>query len=555
MEPGGNDPSSALTWFDPQPSADALPSVFPSPFATPPHPLALQAASLLQARLRAVPPQDFERDGVTPRGRMYGVMVVQDAQNRVGFLSGFSGLIQDGWSLPGFVGATCDAPLRDRLWEAHRVAIASLTADIDGRERGVEAEVREALQAVKERHARDIDAMRVVHQAKREQRKAARATANIVASPSELRRLENESRADEQERKQQRSGQSAEVAALQSRLEVLVAQRRVLEDARTARCTETLHAIQDAYVISSYSGEKVLIRQLFEPREPPGGAGDCAAPKLLTHAYRNHLRPLCMAEFWWGPPPEAGDRREGVFYPACRGKCGPLLPFMLGGLTVGVATIPGAEPVLDDQPRTLHEDAHLMVVEKPCGLLSVPGRGRELKDSAYLRLKERHPEFTGPLLVHRLDLDTSGVLLVAKDEKTYKALQRMFTLREIEKRYVAWVEGSPEADSGTVSLPLRGDLDDRPRQIFDPVNGKPAVTDWQVLQREPGRTRIALYPRTGRTHQLRLHCAHPLGLNAPIVGDRLYGTLGDRMLLHAESLRFVHPHTGEPVFVQWPSPF
>lgn len=545
MEAGGGDPTNALTWFDPQPSPQDRPTIFPSPFATPPHPLAQRAALLLQERLRANP----------PRGRMYGVMVVEDSQGRVGFLSGFSGLIDDGWSLPGFVGATCDAPLRDRLWAEHRASIASLTAEIDGRASGAEAQLRAEIEALKLRHATAADALRVVHLANRQERKVQREKPSIAGSSAQLRRLENESRADEHERKQQRARAAEALAVVQADLNALIVQRRTLEETRTKKCTQTLHAIQGAYTIVNYDGTKVPIRTLFAPREPPGGAGDCAAPKLLTHAYRNGLRPLAMAEFWWGPPPEAGDRRGGLFYPSCRGKCGPLLSFMLQGLTVGVTATPGSEPVLDDQPRTLYEDAYLLVVEKPCGLLSVPGRGRELKDSAYLRLKERHPEFTGPLLVHRLDLDTSGVLLVAKDEGTYKALQRMFTLREIEKRYIAWVEGSPSGDAGTVTLPMRGDLDDRPRQIHDPVEGKPAVTDWQVLERSPDRTRIALFPRTGRTHQLRLHCAHPLGLNAPIVGDRLYGTLGDRMLLHAESLRFTHPHTGEMVCVKWKSPF
>ncbi len=555
MDAGSGDNTDALTWFDPQPSHRDRPTLFPSPFATPPHSVAKRAALLLQGRLRANPPLDFDRDGTTGRGRMYGVMVVEDAQGRIGFLSGFSGLVNDGWDLPGFVGATCDAPLRDRLWAEHRASIASLAAEIDSRASGAEAQLRVEIDALKCRHASAADSLRANHLVNRQQRKAQRDMPSFVDSPVEHRRLENESRADEHERKQQRTQAANGLATLQAGLNAIIAERRALEALRTTKCTQTLHAIQDAYVILNFDGAQVPLRTLFAPREPPGGAGDCAAPKLLTHAYRNGLRPLALAEFWWGLAPEAGDRREGLFYPACRGKCGPLLSFMLQGLSVGATTIPGSDPVLDDQPRTIYEDAYLLVVEKPCGLLSVPGRGRELKDSAYLRLKERHPEFTGPLLVHRLDLDTSGVLLVAKDAQTYKALQRMFTLREIEKRYVAWVEGSPKDDSGTVTLAMRGDLDDRPRQIHDPVDGKMAVTDWQVLQREPERTRIALYPRTGRTHQLRLHCAHPLGLNAPIVGDRLYGTLADRMLLHAESLRFIHPRTGQTVAVEWKSPF
>jgi len=280
------------------------------------------------------------------------------------------------------------------------------------------------------------------------------------------------------------------------------------------------------------------------------GAGDCAAPKLLAQAYRLGLRPLALAEVWWGAPPLTGGRHAGVFYPACRGKCGGILPHMLGGLDAEPVPLFGAERIADDEPRLVHEDPWLLVVDKPCGLLSVPGRHDQLRDSVSVRLRRRYHQ---ALVVHRLDLDTSGLMLVARDDETHAALQRLFARREIDKRYLAWLDGEVAGDEGRVELPLRVDLDDRPRQIVDPVHGKRAVTDWRVLERAGGRTRVALWPRTGRTHQLRVHAA--VGLGCPIAGDRLYGRGGGRLMLHAEALAFTHPRTGARLELTQSAPF
>ena len=304
--------------------------------------------------------------------------------------------------------------------------------------------------------------------------------------------------------------------------------------------------------MTSARGERRPLRALFAPGEPPSGAGDCAGPKLLGHAYRLGAAPLALAEFWWGAPPAAGGRRAGEFYPSCRGKCGPLLPFMLDGLAHAAAPVFGAAAVAADEPRVVFEDAWLVVVDKPCGLLSVPGRDARLHDSAITRLRARWP---GATAVHRLDLDTSGLLVAAKDPATHAALQRAFARREVDKRYVAWLDGRVAGDRGTVALALRVDLDDRPRQIVDPEHGRPAITEWCVVERAASRTRVELVPRTGRSHQLRVHAAHPLGLGAPIVGDRLYGRPAARLALHAEALAFCHPHTGRRIALARPAPF
>lgn len=334
---------------------------------------------------------------------------------------------------------------------------------------------------------------------------------------------------------------------------------RALDDARTARSRTLMRQIQDSYHFRNALGDVLSLRELFAPNEPPAGAGDCAAPKLLAHAYQLGLRPLALAEIWWGAQSTTGDRTAGVFYPACRGKCLPILTHMLDGLPVDPPPLFGSAAIDASEPTVAYEDEQLLVVDKPSGLLTVPGRSASLQDCVVTRLRERYPDATGPLVVHRLDLDTSGLLLVAKDRDTASALQRLFSLREIEKQYVAWLDGTVAAERGRIALPLRVDVDDRPRQIHDPVHGKLAETEWAVIAREPGRTRVRFTPRTGRTHQLRVHAAHPQGLDAPIVGDRLYGRTapldGQRLLLHAERLAFVHPATRARLVIERPAPF
>ena len=334
---------------------------------------------------------------------------------------------------------------------------------------------------------------------------------------------------------------------------------RALDATRAARSRVLTTQIHDAYRFVNARGELRSLRSLFAPGEPPTGSGDCAAPKLLAHAYRLGLRPIALAEFWWGAASATGDRREGVFYAACRGKCLPILTHMLDGLPVEPPPLFGVAAIDQAEPRAVFEDEHLLVVNKPSGLLTVPGRSASLSDCVVSRLRERYPHATGPLAVHRLDLDTSGLLLIAKHADTAKVLQRMFSLREIEKHYVAWLNGNVAADHGHITLPLRLDVDDRPRHIHDPVFGKPAHTEWHVLARQNGRTRVRFTAHTGRSHQLRVHSAHPQGLDAPIVGDRLYGhqapSEDERMQLHAERLALVHPVTGARLVIEQAAPF
>ena len=329
-----------------------------------------------------------------------------------------------------------------------------------------------------------------------------------------------------------------------------------LKEERKQRSIALQQWIFEQFRLRNARGEEQDIYSIFTQtahRNPPAGTGECAAPKLLQYAYLNNLQPLAMAEFWWGDSPKGEIRRHGHYYPACRHKCEPILNFMLQGLQVE------PNPLLTSntdatQLETVYEDDYLLVVNKPAGMLSVPGKTGQA--SVLTLLQERYPDATGPILVHRLDMATSGLLLAAKDKDTHALLQKQFEGRTVKKRYIALLEGIPQAEpKGFIRLPLRPDFDNRPLQMVCYEYGKPAVTRYEIMDTENDRTRMAFYPETGRTHQLRVHAAHPEGLNCPIVGDPLYGQPADRLYLHAERLEFRHPVTGQRLQIQKEAPF
>ncbi len=556
----------AVTMFEPQPRAHDIPARMPSPFAHgEPAGLARRAADELQARLRRGDLPDGVDLAVLDQpggGKMFGVLVCQDANGRVGYLSGFSGMLDGRWLVAGFAPPLFDLAARDTFWPAGEAELGEIDAVrrdlVDG---PGAVDLRGFAAAQEARHAADLDAIRARHHAGKVRRGVER-TRLLETSSGEAQRLglhalDQESRGDAAERRRLDAAQREERDAVAARLGDLDSRRAEIDPLRALRSNHYLERILDTYVIASAKGERRSLRSLFAPGAPPGGAGDCAAPKLLGWAYRLGVRPLALAELWWGAPPWTGDRRAGVFYPACRGKCGVVLPFMLDGLPVDEAPGFGGGPVAEDEPRVIFADEWLIVVDKPAGLLSVPGRHARLHDSVLSRLRERFPDATGPLVAHRLDLDTSGLLVAARDPETHRALQRLFARRMVDKRYIAWLDGQVAGDEGTVELALRVDVEDRPRQIHDPIHGDPAVTRWRVLARTATTTRVAFHPLTGRTHQLRVHASHPSGLAAPIVGDRLYGRAGvdQRLMLHAEGLAFTHPRTGERMTFEQPAPF
>jgi len=306
----------------------------------------------------------------------------------------------------------------------------------------------------------------------------------------------------------------------------------------------------EQYKVSNALGEIISIKEVFARRGlvPPGGTGDCAAPKLLQYAYSNGLTPLSMGEFWYGESGGSQVREQGRFYPSCTGKCGPLLTFMMEGLEVDPNPL-DKEYTSGEEPSVLFEDESIIVVCKPEGMLSVPGRTRAVSLLEWLQQRYGQQVYS----CHRLDMDTSGVMVFAKNLSAKVELERQFSNRETFKEYRARLCSSPKpfghAHRGTIALPLCADYYDRPRQCVDFENGKLAVTEYEVVSVLPNAELEVLFrPKTGRTHQLRVHAAHIKGLGRPIKGDRLYGNpSGGRLYLHAETLGFTHPTTGEPL--------
>jgi tRNA pseudouridine32 synthase/23S rRNA pseudouridine746 synthase len=555
-----------ITPFEPQPVPRDVPEVFPSPFdELGPHELARRAAEAVQAEFRA----GFIAPGIPTAtldgpegGKMFGVLVVQQPDGRLGFLRSFSGMLGGRWEVPGFVPPLFDREARAQVEPAGEAVVKELLARAEALRTSPElVALQSAHEAQVARHTEERTTLHARHEARKRRRHAWRAelaasdTLSEAGKREALHALDQESRGDKAERRRLEATHEEQRRALEPRRARLERRLRALERLRWIVCRALMRRLHDTYGVPNARGERRLLRALFAPGEPPSGAADCAAPKLLAQAFTHGLRPLALAEFWWGAPPPAGGRVAGAFYAACRDKCGPLLPFMLEGLRVTSPRTFSPPAVAAGELSILFEDAWIVVVDKPSGLLSVPGKDASVTDSVLARLRARYPHATGPLLVHRLDLDTSGLLVAALDPRTHADLQRQFTRREIQKRYVAWVDGHVRGEQGIIDFPMRVDLHDRPRQIHDPVHGKPAITQWQVLERSGGRTRVAFFPRTGRTHQLRVHAAHPLGLGAPIVGDRLYGREDGRLRLHAESLSFRHPKTGRIVSFERRAPF
>ena len=368
-------------------------------------------------------------------------------------------------------------------------------------------------------------------------------------------RLIQESQFQKAEYKRLERKWKTELTQLETRIleyEKQIQQRKQERKKRSAALQLRLFA---QFNLLNARGETKDLCEIFAPtaqQVPPAGAGECAAPKLLQYAYLNQLRPIAMAEFWWGNSPKTEIRRHGYFYPACKGKCEPILKHMLIGLPVTFQSVQ-TSVASDISLEILYEDNDLLVVNKPAGMLSVPGK--EANFSVYDWARKQYPEATGPLIVHRLDMATSGLLLIAKKKEVHQHLQAQFKNRTIRKRYIARLDGIVSSDKGSITLPLCPDPLDRPRQIVHETLGKPAITTYEVLQRSTHQTWIAFYPHTGRTHQLRVHAAHPDGLNAPIEGDTLYGRESDRLYLHAELLEFDHPTTGKRIHIEKPADF
>ena len=594
----------------------ALPDKFTYPFHYTPHPLCVLAAEEVKEYIASR--EEWQEE--LAFGKMFGVLIVQkenkqetakkEAVNEIGYLAAFSGNLAGKNLHPYFVPPVYDLLQPEGFFKIEEEQISSINIRIR------ELENNRSYLDLKEKWKTETEqAKAILNQAKAELKAAKEAR--------EIRRQSSSALSEEEQASLIRESQyqKAEYKRLdkewKKRLEELETETRhfeteieQLKTERKERSAALQRKLFEQFRMLNARGEVKDLYTIFEQtvqKVPPAGAGECALPKLLQYAYLHQLKPLAMAEFWWGDSPKNEIRHHGYYYPSCKGKCEPILQHMLQGLEVDEN--PLLNPVHEDEElEIVFEDEWLLVVNKPAGMLSVPGKAED-RDSVYHRLKKKYPEATGPMIVHRLDMATSGLLLVAKTKEVHQDLQAQFANRSIKKRYVAVLDGAiikteketkPIAEkaillaketvstkktakaertgnTGRIELPLCLNPLDRPRQMVSSEHGKEAITEYQIISEseritsesentfnESNRidesersinesrkyTRIIFYPLTGRTHQLRVHAAHPEGLKCPILGDELYGKKADRLYLHAEYIEFRHPIYGDILCIQ-----
>lgn len=529
-----------------------LPERFTFPFYYTPHPLAIQACEELQQYLEEQ--QEWEHNFGLKEGqkglvigKMFGVLVVKTPSGKLAYLAAFSGKLANSNEFDVFVPPVFDVLQEDGFYKQGEQRLNELTKEIESLDK--ESGVEELLVNLKELKKEQGIAL-----------KSYKEQAKLAKKERDKRRKEGEG-GDETSREALEKSLVAEsihwsyglkklqlewkekiahateaVAQAEARLNTLKQQRKE----KSARLQQEIF---DHYYFLNQAKEKKSLTTIFDRErgiKPPAGSGECAAPKLLHYAFLNDLTPVVMAEFWWGASPLSEVRKHKQFYPACKSKCEPILGHMLS------KTLMDPNPFLENpaagkELEIIFEDEDLVVVNKPSEFLSVPGKS--INDSVLSRLKEMYPDATGPLLLHRLDMSTSGILVAAKNEATHKYIQQQFIARKVKKKYVALLDGKLSQKEGRINLPLRVDLDDRPRQLVCYEYGKNAETIWKFVEENEGKTKVHFFPVTGRTHQLRVHASHPLGLNCPIVGDDLYGKKSSRLHLHAAYISFIHPRT------------
>ncbi|SKA56086.1 RluA family pseudouridine synthase [Enterovibrio nigricans] len=535
-----------------------LPSAFTFPFYYQPHPLCVLAANELQQHL--VTQSDWQHDfGLTDKhelsvdsgtGKMFGVLLVRSPQGELGYFSAFSGKIAEQNLLPHFVPPVFDMLAEECFFQQELECITVLNSKVKTLTANpllseLAAQLAQHQSDYNQLEQQQRQAMIEGRAARKEQRIQAESTLTGDALTLALDGLAKLSVAEKNVLKYLKLEWDEKIGLVQSALTALTTEIALAKQERKTLSNALQNKLFEQYRFLNARGEAKSLKDIFAPTThpvPPAGAGECAAPKLLHYAYKHGFTPLAMAEFWWGVSPKSEVRQHKTFYPSCHGKCNPILNHMLEGLTVDPNPLErnwGEDKTLD----VIYQDDAIVVVNKPSGLLSVPGK--TINDSAYTRVQALFPDVEGPFVLHRLDMATSGLLVFALTRRANKSLQKQFITRGVEKRYIAMVEGVVEQPQGEINLPMRGDPDDRPRQLVCFEHGKPATTYWQVIQVEAGRSKLHMYPKTGRTHQLRVHCAHHLGLNMPMIGDSLYGEKDARLHLHAEQLSFDHPYTHE----------
>jgi len=502
------------------------PQYFTYPFCYQPHPLCKLAADELKAEIE----RHADWKAEISQGKMLGVLVVEG-----GFLAAFSGTLCGLGTLPYFVPPVFDLHTPNCHFQIEENEISLINQKIKELEEAPKlTALKQSVSDMLEQNRKELESFRLqmVDAKKRRDKLRAEGKNNEELiresqfQKAQLRRIRHRQAADLEEKRKEIAQQEAEITQL--------------KEERAKRSSSLQHWLFHSFSFLNAQGEQRLLPELFQDGTPPAGAGECCAPKLLQYAYVHHLRPLCMAEFWLGNSPKDELRKEGNYYPACQAKCKPILSWMLKGLNVEPNPLTEHYNQIVSQLKILYHDCDIAIVSKPAGMLSVPGK--DGLPSIKTEAKRLFPYATGPIVVHRLDMDTSGLMVLALNTESYLHLQKQFVQHSIVKRYVAEVERPlPQGSKGTIKLPLAANPFDRPRQTVNYTHGKQAITHYEVI----GDRMLNLWPETGRTHQLRLHLAHPDGLDNPIIGDRLYGHPSDRLHLHADFLQFTHPRSGE----------
>lgn len=536
-----------------------LPECFTFPFYYQPHPLCILAAKELQRHLK-IQTEWQHNFGIagnkeTAIGKMFGVLLVQNKHDEIGYLAAFSGKLAESNQLSKFVPPVFDMLAEDGFFMQGQKQINLINDQIEHLDKNpqisefktvLNAEIASSMLSIKTHREKMIEERKI--------RKAQRVAAEKLMNADDFIKLKDQLSKESIKQKIQlrdlNSYWKKRIKKAETNVNLLCDEITALKNQRKDLSAALQQKLFDQYCFLNVKGVEKSLFDIFKETSqytPPAGAGECAAPKLLQYAFKNELKPLAMAEFWWGKSPKSEIKKHQNFYGACQGKCQPILEHMLDGIKMD------DNPLLNNAAKDksidiIYEDDVMLVINKPAELLSVPGAN--IDDSVYLRIKQCYPRATGPIIVHRLDMSTSGLMLIALTKDANKNLQRQFIKRTIKKRYVALLDGLIKEDEGIIDLPLRVDLDDRPRQLVCYEHGKAAKTRWEVIARKNNQTKVYFYPVTGRTHQLRVHSAHLKGLNTPILGDDLYGDKANRLHLHAESLEFNHPVTRELMHFQ-----
>lgn len=543
-----------------------IPERMNNPLDYQPHPLCIAVCKELQTYLSER--EDWREE--IDKGKMFGVLIVENAQPasgapKIGYLAAYSGQIGGRSDWDDFVPAVFDYLQPDGYFKTHEAEISGINQSIRKLEANTHMkEAKGLILQLQEERKHTIAAYQEKIKKAKAKRDARREAGSL--NPEEEAEMVKESQFMKAELRRLKKSLS-EKTSLETEYEAYQADILSLKQLRKTLSDALQQWLFSQFRMQNHEGESKDLLEIFRDAAlrdypqatiatsriaalkmvPPAGSGECCEPKLLQYAYSLGYKPLQMAMFWWGESPKEEIRHHLHFYPACNGKCKPILQWMLPASTFEPAAV---DLSLYNKVETLYEDREIAVIHKPEGLLSVPGKDAA-QPSVHALMRSKYPEATGPLIVHRLDMSTSGVMMIAKTEFAYHRLQKAFLNHQIQKKYVAIISGKVIPEKGIISLPLMPDYLDRPRQIVDHELGKEAITEYEVLEPvDDFHLRIALYPKTGRTHQLRVHCAHQEGLNAPILGDPLYGNeKAARLHLHAEEITFEHPLTGKKMTI------